>query len=292
VPGAGPHPDGDVGETGGPVPVDERVDEDEAAADRVHLADGDVEGQVLANPGEPLRVGGRPCSREQPLGAERVETEPAPAMFDVGVDLRLVPAEPVEVGPLRLERGVEPGQVHRRVEVHHRFHQVDRRGPRQRDGVDVVAAVEEQLLGGEGTEAVGHQSQRQRGMSFSGSGAHSADVGHQLRPPGLAEDAVIRFAGNGVRVPTVVVRIHDEPGRGQRLSHSRVPRGVLPHPVGDLHDGLRIAFGVPSVRGDGHALGTGKVDTGRFAAHASEPRPVCVGARPGPPHRSDAGCQR
>jgi hypothetical protein len=199
-------------------------------------------------------------------------------VFDVGVDLRLVPAEPVEISPLRLERGVVPRQVHRRIEVHSRFHQVECRRPRQRNRVDVVAAVEEQLLGGEGTEAVGHETQRQPGMCLLSPGAHAADVGDELGPPGLAEDAVIGFAGSGVRMAAVVVRIDDEPGRGQRVGHSRVPGRVLPDPVGDLHDRPRIAFWVPSVCGDGHPLGAGKVDTGRFAGHASELRPVCADA--------------
>src|SRR6266545_6365137 len=154
VPRLGVRVDSDVGEPCRPVPVDQRVQQGESGVDRVGFPDRDVDVQVGAHPGDLVGVGEPAGGDEHRLGRRGVEAEAAPWVGDVPVDLRLVAAEPVEVGTGRLERRVEHRQIQRLVQVERRFEPVECGGAGERDGGDLVAVVEQVLLSGERAHAV------------------------------------------------------------------------------------------------------------------------------------------
>ena len=83
--------------------------------------------------------------------------------------------------------------------------------------------------------------------------------------PRRAEVAVAIDGAGGASVAAVVVGVHDVAGVDERLAEPAVAGGVLAHPVGDLHDGLRVAVARPAV--DEHLLAVGALDRERRLFH-------------------------
>ena len=93
-----------------------------------------------------------------------VDPESAQRIGEIRIDDRLVAGKPVEIGPRRLERGVEGGQVQIAGQVQGRFQKVEGSGPGQRDRVDVGAVIQQKLLSRKRTHAVGDHHDRQARM--------------------------------------------------------------------------------------------------------------------------------
>ena len=103
------------------------------------------------------------------------------------------------------------------------------------------------------------------GWSAAGPRRQRRHVVDEAVPAAHAEITLPVDGAGGASVAAVVVGVHDVPGVDQRLAEPPVPRSVLAHPVGDLHDGLRVAVARPAV--DEHLLAVGAVDRERRLFH-------------------------
>jgi len=176
------HHPGDVGESSGPVPLGKRGQQRQSAMDRIVLAHREVRRQLGADRAELGSVSEPACADEHRLRRPWVDAEAAARIGDVGVHDFLVAAEPVIIGPGRLEWRIKKRQVQRLVEVECGFKQVDHRGTGQDYPINASAVIEQVLLHCEGPNAVREQDHREARMLSRDLRREEPDVVKQPAP--------------------------------------------------------------------------------------------------------------
>ena len=208
--------------------------------------------------------------REEAVGAG----EAAPGVGDVGVDLGLVAAEPVERGPGRPEGPVVRGEAERvdeaawtvpaaqpglgagRLSGGHPGAPHARRRTGQDEAGQLLRPVHRVLAGEDRAHRVPQEELRGARVAAHGQLVDRVEVLGDDRPAVAGPDAGPFEVAGGAAVAPVVAGVDGPAGRGEGAGEAVVALGVLGHAVADLEDGQRLTDGEPGTHQETLAVGT------------------------------------